>query len=283
MAMKHPDNRATDASKTPDTFQTRVTMMPTASLPSGSARHASLPARAAAPSRTAALFALLALPLAGCQTDSLATATTYPNDYRQRHPIALTYAPTDLDLFLGSNGGRFDHRQAQDLQQFVADYRANGRGGILVLVPVGPGGRGASQGLEAVRGALASAGVPRSQIQVQTYSVPDKLLASPVRLSFTKMQAKVLSQCGDWRQDLAGGPHLDTWQNKPNPNLGCAYQSALAAQVDDPVDFVRPRAEGRSDIGRRMKIVEDWRKGVDPSTTWKTEAADVAGEVGGSK
>ncbi len=282
MAMENIRNRPTDASETPDACKTRVTMMPKASLPTGSARRASLPTGAAARSWTAALFALLALPLAGCQTDSLATGSTYPNDYRQRHPIALAYAPTDLDLFLGNNGGRFDHRQAQDLQQFLADYRANGRGTILVLVPVGPGGRGASQGLESVRGALVSAGVPRGQIQIQTYSVPDKLLASPIRLSFTKMQAKVLSQCGDWRQDLAGGPHLDTWQNKPYPNLGCAYQTALANQVDDPVDFVRPRAEGRSDIGRRMKIVEDWRKGVDPSTTWKTEAADVAGAVGGS-
>ena len=146
-------------------------------------------------------------------------------------------------------------------QQFLADYRANGRGAMLVLVPVGPGGRGASQGLEAVRGALASAGVAARQMQVQTYSVPDKLLASPIRLSFTKMQAKVLSQCGDWRQDLAGGPHLDTWQNKPYPNLGCAYQTALAARSTIPSTSSAPRAEGRSDIGRRMKIVEDCAQG----------------------
>ena len=143
MAMENIRDRPTDASETPDACKTRVTMMPKASLPTGSAMRASLPTGAAARSWTAALFALMALPLAGCQTDSLATGSTYPNDYRQRHPIALAYAPTDLDLFLGNNGGRFDHRQAQDLQQFLADYRANGRGTILVLVPVGPGGRGA--------------------------------------------------------------------------------------------------------------------------------------------
>lgn len=234
--------------------------------------------------RRASLRALAAagllLGLGACRSDGPVTPElAYANDYRARHPIALTYAPAELDLFLGA-GGRLDDRQARDLRQFLQDYREHGRGPILVLVPVGKGGAGVSP--HAVRATLASAGVPSHLVRQQTYAVPDAMLASPVRLSFPKMQAKVLSQCGDWRQDLNGDAgSVQGWQNTQYPNMGCAYQTALANQVDDPIDFVRPRAEGRADIGRRMKAVEDLRKGVDPSTEWKTESADVAKAVSG--
>ena len=117
---------------------------------------------------------------------------TTPTDYRQRHPIALAYAPTDLDLFVGRNSGRFDPRQAQDLQHF-----AGGLSRERARTDARPGAgrtgraRGASQGVRSRSRRARPAGVPRGMIRLQTYSAPDKLLASPIRLSFTKLQAKV--------------------------------------------------------------------------------------------
>ncbi|MCP8938139.1 CpaD family pilus assembly lipoprotein [Alsobacter sp. SYSU M60028] len=240
---------------------------------------AALHSLAARPLARAAAALSLLLALGACRSEIAQPDLGYPNDYRVRHPIALAYAPTELDLFLGHNGYGLDERQARDLQQFLQDYREHGRGGILVLVPV-TGGKGGG-GAQSVRASLASAGLAGHQVRYQNYSTPDAALASPVRLSFTKMQAKVLGACGDWRQDLNGeAASVEGWKNKPYPNMGCAYQTALANQVDDPVDFVRPRAETRSDIARRMKAIDDLRKGQDPSTNWKSQAADVSTAVG---
>ncbi|MHB2166635.1 CpaD family pilus assembly protein [Alsobacter sp. R-9] len=229
--------------------------------------------------RRVAALALLAAPLAACQSDGMTTGSTYPDDYRLRHPIALVNAPTDLDLFVGRNAPGLDPRQAQDLRQFVADYRMHGQGPIMMFVP-SPGAGRSHQGAAAVRSGLAANGVPHGLVRSTTYEAPAGEIASPVRLSYTKLQAKVMTQCGNFNQDITGtGATLQGWQNKPYFNAGCAYQTAIAAQVEDPLDLQRPRAETRPDVLRRMKVFDDARKGTDPSTQWKSEAASVANSV----
>jgi hypothetical protein len=52
-----------------------------------------------------------ALPLAACKRDAVITGTIYPDDYRQRHPIALTNEPETLDVFVGRNMAGLDARQ----------------------------------------------------------------------------------------------------------------------------------------------------------------------------
>jgi pilus assembly protein CpaD len=99
--------------------------------------------------------------------------------------------------------------------------------------------------------------------------------AAPVRLSFQKLQAKVASKCGLWPQDLAGGSTAESWHNRPYHNLGCAYQTMIAAQVANPIDLVRPRAEGPMDVQRRTKDIEALRKGEDPSTKWNKDDAKI--------
>ncbi len=237
----------------------------------------------AARSRAAALGAVLAASAmtAGCRTDGEVTASIYPADYRVRHPIALTYAPNTLDLFISRNMTGLDARQAEDLRAFAAEYRRSGRGPMTVLVPVEPNAPAASRrGADAVRSALAAAGVSRAYLQVQSYPGPGNSLASPVRLVFSKLQAKVTSECGQFRTDVGGtGGTIEGWQNRDYYNFGCASQTALANQVADPLDLQRSRVEERSDVLKRMKVFDDARKGSDPSTTWKTEAAAVNGVV----
>ncbi len=52
-------------------------------------------------------------------------------------------------------------------------------------------------------------------------------------------------------------------------NFGCASQSMIAAQVDDPRDFVEPRALEPSDVAMRTRAIEAVRNGQDPGTQWK--------------
>ncbi len=217
---------------------------------------------------------LLGLPIAGCSNVDRAVATSaVPVDYHQRHPIVLGNARQALDIFLVGGNNRLDYRQRHDVEAFSADYIANGRGRIRVQMPRGAiDARAAEATLSAVRRALAASGV-KGDIEVGSYRVADPELASVLRLSFLKLQARVAGHCGDWPDDLGPGSTPDEWENRSYYNLGCANQQTLAAQVDDPRDLVRPRAEEPGDVQMRTRAIGDLRgnpvlNGQDPSTNF---------------
>jgi pilus assembly protein CpaD len=236
--------------------------------------------------RPLAAMGLLALSLAGCSTAATeTTSSTLPADYRLRHPIGLVNAPTDLDIFVGRNAGSLDSRQADDIRRFAQDFRRDGRGPMLLMVPSHKPGLPVAnhRGVQAVRSELAANGVSGGMVQVTTYESPGDPMGAPVRLTFAKLQAKVMTRCGEWPADVAGNAaSLEGWENRSYHNFGCAYQTAIANQVDDPVDLVRPRQEARADVQRRMKVFDDARKSIDPSTAWKTGSASVSGGGGSS-
>lgn len=194
-----------------------------------------------------------------------------PTDYRQRHPIILREAPRHLDIF-ASRGASLDARQEADVIAFAGDYRRNGRGGMVAYVPDSPGGR---QGLAGVRNALAHAGLAGHRLSVVSYVPDDPTTAAPVRLSFSRLQAQVDSQCDDWRQDVAQSDRMASWQNVSYPNFGCSYQKNLAAQVADPIDFVRPRQETEIDGEKRLQGVQRLRAGKDPSTVYNSSGPTI--------
>jgi pilus assembly protein CpaD len=57
-------------------------------------------------------------------------------------------------------------------------------------------------------------------------------------------------------------------------------QSNVAAQVADPIDLVRGRAEGRPDSIRRGKVIDAIREGKDPSTQYRQEGTKINSSVG---
>lgn len=224
--------------------------------------------------RRAAAFALLGLSLAACGKDRTTTGSLYPYDYRERHPIALADRPQTLDVFVTGPHG-LDARQRADVAAFAAEHRRGARSGITAYVPATAGrDRAVQTTLQAVRQVLAQGGAG-SHVTVTRYSPPDPALASPIRLSFHRLKAEVAGQCGEWPKDLASGGSLETWQNRPYWNLGCAYQANLAAQVADPLDLVRARPEDRLDTVKRMNGIEKLRKGQDPTTVYKVNATKI--------
>lgn len=227
-------------------------------------------------SKAAALLACLAgVPAAGCVHDDRAVATSpVPDDYHLRHPVVLADGPRHIDIFLVGSSGKLDFRQAHDLTAFAAEYNALGQGRIRALVPHGAVDAWAADAtLDAIRRGLAAASV-KGDIEVGTYKVLDPALAAPVRLSFRKLQAKLASRCGDWPEDLGSGHDVEEWENRSYYNLGCATQRTLTAQIDDPRDLVRPRAEDPSDVEMRTRAIgdirgsQDARQATDPSTAW---------------
>jgi len=222
------------------------------------------------PLRSALALAALAGTLAACAPDRVVTSQTslYPHDVRERHPVVLADGPRTLDVFL-ANGGRIGQRQRRDLQAFAAEYRQSGRGPLVAHLPVSEGN--AHWAMEGVRRALAEGGVPAAALAVSSYRPADPAVASPIRLSFRRLQAKVAGKCGLWPQDLGGSDPAFNASNDAYWNFGCASQANLAAQVADPVDLVRARPESPGDTQRRTRDIEDLREGKDPSTVYRQD------------
>jgi pilus assembly protein CpaD len=206
-----------------------------------------------------------------CSPDRIVTGSVYPRDFRERHPIVLADAPRSLDVFVtGAHG--LDGRQYQDVRTFADEFRRSGQHGIAVQVPTGTrNDAGVQHTFAAIRAALADGGVPSAYVAVSRYAPAEPAVASPIRLTFARLQAKVASKCGLWPQDLGSSDVRFSANNEPYWNLGCALQTNVAAQVADPVDLVRGRAEGRGDTIRRTKGIQDLRQGKDPSTDYRQD------------
>lgn len=237
----------------------------------------STPSSAAAP-RTALRLLLLAglFATTGCATvDRMKTSSIPMDDYRNRHPIVLAETPQKLDIFPSPHGHGLDGRSAAQVAQFGRLYLASGQGPINVFVPTGRNVALPHETVAAIRQALAQSGATPN-LQVSRYPAVNPNLASPVRLSFLGVKAKVATPCGQWPSDLASGSNLSGWENKPYWNMGCAYQSAIAEQVADPRDLVGPRAEDPADAQMRTRAIESLRKGSDPTTDWKTKNSSIS-------
>ncbi len=223
-----------------------------------------------------AVALLLAAALAGCGARYYASSDpSFPGDFEARHPIALTSAPTAIDVY--ALHGALDPRTIKNLRAFAERYRAFGSGRIVILTP---DARPPEPGVvEAIRRTLAGAGAA-GRIGVSSYATPPRNGASPpIRVAFVGLKAEVATPCGNWPEDLASGSSVEGWKNEPYANFGCASQAVLAAQVADPRDFVEPRASGPADVDMRMRAIEAVRDGKDPGTTWTTNLTPIGQAV----
>lgn len=223
------------------------------------------------------LVPLGVLTLAGCaaNVDRMKTSSIPMDDYRKRHPILISESAQKLDIFPAPDVHGLDSRSAGQVVEFGRLYRSAGHGPINIFVPDGRSVPQRRDTIEAIRRALAYGGA-RAPLTVTHYPAVNPGLASPVRLSFTGLKAKVADQCGQWPSDLASGSSLQGWENKPYWNFGCSYQSAFAAQVADPRDLVGPRAEDPADTQVWSRAIVSLRKGTDPTTEWKTKNSTIS-------
>ena len=235
-------------------------------------------ARSAAPRLLTA--GLIVSVLSACAADRVVTGSAKPLDYRERHPIVLTEGAHKLDVFVTSHAG-LDGRQREDVHAFAAEYRRGGQGAILAQVPTGSRNDAAARFIMGrIHEELSAGGLPTGYVAVTTYPVLDPFTTAPIRLSFSRLTAKVASVCGTWPQDLGVSDFRQGISNEPYWNLGCALQSNVVAQVVDPVDLVRGRSEGRPDSIRRGKVIEAVREGKDPSTQYRQEGTKINQAVG---
>ena len=210
----------------------------------------------------------LSIALGGCMHSNpeVVTTASIPNDYRQRHPIAITEADRTVTVFVGNGRGGLTAVQRADVSDLAQGWLREGTAGIIVEVPQDTtNARAAVDTLREIRAALAAHGVPAHAVTVRNFRPNDPRQFAAIRLTYPRIAATA-GPCGLWPDDL--GPSINNkgyLDNKPYWNLGCANQRNLAAMVDNPSDLVQPRPETPAYNARRATTYDTYRKMVPPT------------------
>lgn len=200
-----------------------------------------------------ALLLLSAALLSGCGSNQM--AANAPLDYRQRHPIVLTDAQTTLDIPVGANDSRLTIGMRDTIKGFAQNFRNSSAGFMQVQVPQGSVNSVAAAQLAGdIRKTLQSGGIRSQRIVMTKYAAGGPGDAAPIRLAFVATKA-VAGPCGEWPEDLSD----NTFGNRNWYNFGCASQSNLAAQIDNPTDLLGPRAQTPIDATQRANVINTYR------------------------
>src|SRR6266576_355231 len=217
--------------------------------------------------RIAGALVGLAVLLGACRHTEDEVTASVPDDYRQRHPIAIHEADRSVVIFVGHARGGLSASQHADVAGLAQTWLREGTGAINADLPVDtPNARAAADSFREVQALLAAAGVPPRGITLRRYHPHDPGTFATIGLSYPRIAA-VAGPCGLWPDDL--GPSIANHgyaDNKPYYNFGCASQRNLAAMIDNPSDLEQPRSETAVYTARRTAAFEKYRKG-EPTTT----------------
>jgi pilus assembly protein CpaD len=210
----------------------------------------------------------LAVVLGACVHDQEVTSSV-PDDYRQRHPIAIQEADRSVVIFVGHGRGGLSASERSDVVGLAQSWLHEGTGTIVADVPINTSNAAAAaDSFREINALLVASGVPPRGIAVHRYHPDDPRQMATIRLNYPKMSA-VAGPCGLWPEDL--GPAINDKsyiQNKPYYNFGCAYQRNMAAMVENPSDLVQPRPETPAYTMRRTEAFEKYRKGTTTATDY---------------
>src|ERR1700754_4531942 len=146
----------------------------------------------------------LSVTLASCKTFDapIMAAEPYPEDYRARHPIAVTEANTSIVVFVGTGRGGMTAAQRADVMSMAQTWLRDGTGGITIDMPTGtPNARAAHETLREIRSMIAAAGVPPRAVSVRQYQPKDPRFMAAIRLNYPRIAATA-GPCGVWPDDL---------------------------------------------------------------------------------
>ena len=219
--------------------------------------------------------------LGGCYPAAYTVKETvsYPNDYRKRHQIGIRDGSRTVEVFIGQSRGSLTPTQRAEVLAFAKVWKDEATGGVVIDVPAGtPNQAAATHALREINSIFSASGVPMQSVAVRSYTPEDPAQFPTLRLKYSTIVAEA-GPCGLWPQDL--GPTMNAAYNDNNNywNLGCSNQRNLAAMVANPADLVQPRAEGPAWTSRRTTVLEKYRQGVSPATTYPKQDSGMVSDV----
>jgi pilus assembly protein CpaD len=158
-------------------------------------------------------------------------------------------------------------KQRAELLSFADRSRASDAGNSRLVIAAPGGSQNEVASMYAVgqiRRLLSDNGFAESTIAVEAYH-DDASREPPIRVSYLRYVAQA-PECNSWPSNLADEP-----QNLPYPNLGCATQRNLAANIANPADLLGPRTETPRPGERRDAV---WDKYVQGESTVAKKTED---------
>ena len=195
------------------------------------------------------------------------------DDYRVRHPIVLVGIGQSARYFSAAAGAQPRPPelcasgpiwQALSLQRARPDRRLRCRKPARQIVGT----------IESIRRALAAGGA-YAPLQVTTYPVVNRDLASPIRLSFIGLKAKVADLAANGRAISPPAVRCKAGRTSPTgisaaPIRACSpHRSPTRAISSGRAPRTRP------DTVFRTYAIDQIRAGKDPATTWTTKGTAI--------
>ena len=225
-----------------------------------------------------AMILVWSVTLSGCYTAR--TVEEVPDDFRQRHPIALKDGNRSFEILIGSNRGGLAPAQRADVLALAHAWKREATGGLIIDMPSGTTNeRAAADTLPEIKSILVATGIPASGIYVRAYHPVSPVRLAAIRLNYPKIVAEA-GPCGLWPADLGPAAGTEYWENHQYWNFGCASQRNLAAMVDNPADLVQPRGEGEAYQARRTVVMDKYRQGQSTATTYPNANQGKISDVG---
>ena len=192
----------------------------------------------------------------------------------QQHPIRVDSEVVSLMVSLDENPGKLSPKSRAEVTAFLGHYKARGHGAFSITKPGDDASRTNSARLARAITRLADdQAVSDAALTEAFYTPEDGQDNAPVILSFMRYVATA-SACGDWSDDAS-----TSYANTRMPNHGCATQNNLAAMVLDPRDLEVPRTLDPADVGRRQKVIADYRAGQSTGSERTEQESGQVSEV----
>jgi pilus biogenesis lipoprotein CpaD len=212
----------------------------------------------------------LCIPLLAACASGPGASPDFVYSFTDRYPLS---SPSVSRIDVAASRPRYGDEQR--VRNMAVQFLRSGQGKIVIFVP--QEGAGALSSGNWVKQELIAQGVPNSRIQWDTRPMAPGL----VRLAYAGGVSRAVWSCTNLNEDVQQRADETAHLNRETINFGCAFQSNLRAQADNPNDFVHPRAESPTDPVRAANAVRRLRtppQGTNASTT--TPAPAVATTTG---
>ncbi len=208
-------------------------------------------------------LSLSALWIVGCSADEalLDDTVRQPPQASMNFPITLVKGPQTLEI--ASSHGTLQATQINAVSGFV--HRALQAGVSPMTVSRPSGGGNSARVAGEVASLMVGQGVRRENVRFMTYPGSAN---GPVRITYVSSYAKT-KKCGDWSKDLT-----ETSDNTQYPNLGCAVQNNIAAEIANPETIVIPTPTDLADAPAQVLAVANQQKAVSTVTNTTNNIAN---------